>query len=1685
MQFIKYVVINETNRFSIRIKMNALESNIMKKLLFITGLTIILTHWLHAQDTLFFETFNDYPGEKPPGWTTELEVSPNRIWEFVNGGGTTDPLILGSRRPNTSYSDTTNALFFYESLGNESVILITPPIDLEFSVLTELRFRHAQMTWDHSAFGAHNDELRVYYKTHFDSSWVETNKIGEYTDAEESWTEQVIQIPEEAFSSTCYFAFKATTKRGWGVCIDDVTVVETGVLTRSVDEVTISQESIDPIPSGSKNNPVLQIDVKVTGNTGSVTLNSLEVKSLNDSDDDVEADGVKIYYKYGSKDFFGSQKFDSASFSSGSAVFNGLNLDLPTGYTSIWVACDVKPGATHMNTIDLAIEADNIDINGDTYPVAEASPTGERTIYHAVFYDDFMADKGWVLSGDFQRDKPQGLGGIYIGNKDPLYAAGDTMIIGNDLTGLGFLAGDYEPLVDKYVNIAVSPPIDLLYYNDVKLNFLRWLNVENQDTASIDMSVDGGSTWNEIWTNENNLVTDNQWTYFSLNVPSAHRESSVKIRVNLGPTTLNNHFSGWNIDDFSITGNYVDYDVAPTLFSSPGNGCGHSSSETVSIKVKNFGPGSTPSGIPVRYSFDGGSSWVNETIPGSIPFGGDITYDFTTEKDLSVPGIYDVIIETQLAVDEESSNDALSATLYVDPTYLLPYLQDFEDGMDFWRKSGTDASWEYGAPAGSVINTAGSGTKAWVTNLFGSYSNNENSYLTGPCFDFTGIDFPVFECKIFTHLEKDIDGVSLEYSLDNGSTWERVGDKGDGDAWEWNWYNSDIITVLVGNHGWTDEISGWRTARILLDPLVFKNQSSVKFRFHLASNESYPYEGIGIDDIRIYDAPRDAGVISINSPSTACAQDVPDHVVVTIQNFGLDTLMVGDTLIVGYDYESDPTVIDTFILASNVLKDATFQHTFSQLFSPSSTGMKDITAFTLLPDDDRFYNETFTNDSSSKSFEILETPFADLPYSIYTVRPDTILLDAATGNPADSYEWQDGSTDSLFQVTDIATAVYWVIIDNGSCTFSDTTYVYRLLADVGVSNIVYPVSDCELSSSVQPQVEIKNYGTDTLLAGDQITVGYQLDSDPIVEEILILSSTLYPDSTVLYTFTSSEDMSAIDTYSLTAYTELPYDNDAVNDSYNSSITVYGTTSIDLGSNVEIKSTTYIIDAGAGYDSYLWSGGSTNQTLMVDSTGWYSVTVKLGTLCENTDSVHVTLVFPDIKIDRIYSPVNSCSLTGSETLQIYVKNSGSDTVLVQDTIAFTYQLDAGPLKYDTLFAGSEVVPGDSIFFAFSDPFDLSSIGSYDFSIDASYRYDSVLTNNSINQTVNVYGYPSVSLGPDQISYSKEHILDAGTGYTTYFWQDGSTDRYYTVDYDYQTPDNLYHVTVTNEYGCPDYDTIMVTFEDITDVVIDSLVTPVSSCDLNDQETIKVHIRNIGTVTLSNPSFQVTTIVNGGTPVSESILTSLEFDQNEFIVYTFLNKFDLSAKGDYNIRVSVTYTGDDDTSNDTLIQVVSHFVNPTVDLGGVNDTIKTTLPYMLDAGADFAGYVWNGIAGNRTYNATSSGWYILVVTDVNGCTATDSVYVSSLTSLPETMSIEDNLTVFPNPANEFLNIRLEITTYKDLHLELFNGIGHKILIREYKNSNQILETIDVSNLSKGFYILKIRTHNEEVFRKILIQ
>ena len=50
-----------------------------------------------------------------------------------------------------------------------------------------------------------------------------------------------------------------------------------------------------------------------------------------------------------------------------------------------------------------------------------------------------------------------------------------------------------------------------------------------------------------------------------------------------------------------------------------------------------------------------------------------------------------------------------------------PYSEDFESGDGGWvADNTTNGTWALGTPTGAIINSAASGSNAWVTNLSGT-----------------------------------------------------------------------------------------------------------------------------------------------------------------------------------------------------------------------------------------------------------------------------------------------------------------------------------------------------------------------------------------------------------------------------------------------------------------------------------------------------------------------------------------------------------------------------------------------------------------------------------------------------------------------------------------------------------------------------------------------------------------------------------------------------------------------------------------------------------------------------------------------------------------------------------------------------------------------------------------------------
>ena len=183
-----------------------------------------------------------------------------------------------------------------------------------------------------------------------------------------------------------------------------------------------------------------------------------------------------------------------------------------------------------------------------------------------------------------------------------------------------------------------------------------------------------------------------------------------------------------------------------------------------------------------------------------------------------------------------------------------PYFEDFESGDGGWvADNTTNGTWALGAPTGAIINSAASGSNAWVTNLSGNYNSSENSWVTSPVFDLSSLNAPSIELSIWYDIEFSWDGAVLQSSIDSGASWQNVGAVGDPN----NWYTDNTINGNPGGQqeGWSgtgaDGTNAWVIARHAL--IGLGGESNVIFRIAFGSDGSVTDEGFAFDSINIFD----------------------------------------------------------------------------------------------------------------------------------------------------------------------------------------------------------------------------------------------------------------------------------------------------------------------------------------------------------------------------------------------------------------------------------------------------------------------------------------------------------------------------------------------------------------------------------------------------------------------------------------------------------------------------------------------------------------------------------------------------------------------------------------------------------------------------------------------------------------
>ena len=1140
------------------------------------------------------------------------------------------------------------------------------------------------------------------------------------------------------------------------------------------------------------------------------------------------------------------------------------------------------------------------------------------------------------------------------------------------------------------------PDFNAKYYKDIKLSFYRWLNIDIFDKAKILVSSDG-IDWDQAWVNTATSNTENLWSLHTYNLSSyLERKELARLKFALGPTNNINTYSGWNIDDVVVTGNYIAKDVGVSNWIAPLSGCGHTDEDSVKITISNYAGDSMTDSLPVSYSFDGGTTIKYDTIYETIPVDGSINYTIDKPVDLTTPGWYEnIYATTHLAGDEDNSNNRFDTTLFITPTYTLPYNEKFETNYGYYLTGGTNSTWEYGTPAGTLIDTAASGTKAWVTNLDGDYVTNENSFIVSPCFNFGGSDSIIFEFKCIGLSEDQTDGLTVMYTFDEGETWDPLPNKHD---YYWNWYNEENISAL-GLPGIDSAGGEWLTFRQLL-PDHFSNQSLVKFRFVFASDEATTKEGFGIDDIKIYESPYDVGVSSMNYPYNDCEWEDTTHVKVWVENYGPTAVKAGTDIPLVMKFNTS-TMRDTLTLSEDLAVEDSTLFTFGSTVDMSYAGDYDFIIYTKLESDSYFYNDTLSNDSLVTTVSVLGMPrYNPFPGQIGDNPVDTFIV-AGTGYT--SYSWTGGGNPDVTAPQDTlyidTPGLYYVTVTNSEgCTASDSVEVVSSEIDLTMESLLTELADsCERNNLTDIKVSIKNSGLDGYSSGDSLAVAYQINDEPIVRDTLILTDTLTnttPGDTVHFTFETPADFTTPGNYTFEVFTDYLKDLDHSDDTISVNFNTWGYVEIDMAYDTIYSSQADTLKIGTtpGYTDYLWSTTETTDTISPPDnvSRWYKVTVSDINICEaDSDSVYVETY--DMAIVQLNSPESRCvnNLTGSTDLNVKLKNLSGNTYDASTPLTFKYNFNHESWNEVNMTTGTEVSPNEEINLHLSN-INRATPGEYNIEVYLDSSIDANHANDSTSLEFETWPLPDVDLAYDTIFTTKADtvILVAQEGFASYLWNTGETnDSLYITDKTTQT----YSVEVTDVNGCgTDSDsTLIITYN----VGISSLVSPKSACEHGENESVRIAVTNYGRDTLdSGTQIPVGLEFEYGAPINETLTLSGDLNPSGTVYYTFNEQLDLLTAKTYHFKVYTGFELDVNRANDTLVDARKTFGYPTVEIG---EDIYTQQPdtVILIANPGYNNYAWNEGTKNDTLEVSypASKEYIVTVTDINGCSTTDNLSI----------------------------------------------------------------------------------------------
>ncbi len=218
-------------------------------------------------------------------------------------------------------------------------------------------------------------------------------------------------------------------------------------------------------------------------------------------------------------------------------------------------------------------------------------------------------------------------------------------------------------------------------------------------------------------------------------------------------------------------------------------------------------------------------------------------------KQYLLPGFYNVSLSINGGLYSKTFNNLIQILPYRPTPYTLTNGGNFETNTgDFGADLVNGIGFVRGNSTTTGKNGTASGSSAWVTGLTGNYADNNEAYLYSPSFNCAATGTYVLKFKVKNKFELSYDGYIVEYSLDLGNNWTKLGT-----SVLTNWYdfsNSTSNTAFPQNQPYFNAtMSAYAQKQFTFSSLA--GNTKVAFRFVFKSDQNTNDVGLAIDDFEI------------------------------------------------------------------------------------------------------------------------------------------------------------------------------------------------------------------------------------------------------------------------------------------------------------------------------------------------------------------------------------------------------------------------------------------------------------------------------------------------------------------------------------------------------------------------------------------------------------------------------------------------------------------------------------------------------------------------------------------------------------------------------------------------------------------------------------------------------------------